>query len=317
MWSIQQAAEPGELSVAAELLGLEGVAAPPGRWPPCPFAQASRDGPRFQALLVRQGQRPAGALGFHRLSQGRGIVYLPLQLTPEALPPLARQSLAQQAAAVLEEQPGCLWQVLPGAEQAAGWRAWLFSLGFELLSSVQYWRYPVGTSSRRATGAPPGEVVPAAAFRPEELIQLVHRTYQHSRDFPELAGIDSPAEALASYYRTGTSGDRFWYVACTEGVPVGLLLLAQLAHQPKKQWELCYLGVEPRFRGRGWGRALLNHGLAEARSHGVQELLLGVDRRNEPALRLYRRLGFELFDQRELFCRLPTTAPATSPQPPA
>jgi RimJ/RimL family protein N-acetyltransferase len=46
------------------------------------------------------------------------------------------------------------------------------------------------------------------------------------------------------------------------------------------------------WRGRGVGTALLAAGIDWARQHGLHKLSLGVFPGNEPALALYRKLGF-------------------------
>lgn len=50
--------------------------------------------------------------------------------------------------------------------------------------------------------------------------------------------------------------------------------------------------VDPGLRGRGIGRALLEAGFAWAAERGAERMLLEVEWANEPALALYRRLGF-------------------------
>ena len=50
--------------------------------------------------------------------------------------------------------------------------------------------------------------------------------------------------------------------------------------------------VDPRHRGKGVGRALVEAGLAWAAAHGAERMLLEVEWANQPALALYRRLGF-------------------------
>jgi ribosomal protein S18 acetylase RimI-like enzyme len=52
------------------------------------------------------------------------------------------------------------------------------------------------------------------------------------------------------------------------------------------------IGVEPAWRGRGVGRALLDALVARARTDGHSALSLSVDGRNAPALALYRSIGF-------------------------
>jgi GNAT superfamily N-acetyltransferase len=50
--------------------------------------------------------------------------------------------------------------------------------------------------------------------------------------------------------------------------------------------------VLPGYRGKGLGKALLAHVIAEARREGVLRLTLLTDRQNERAQALYRKLGF-------------------------
>ncbi len=53
------------------------------------------------------------------------------------------------------------------------------------------------------------------------------------------------------------------------------------------------IGVLPKWRGRGIGRALLQWGVAELRSRGAARIELSVEAANERATGLYRAHGFE------------------------
>jgi ribosomal-protein-alanine N-acetyltransferase len=52
------------------------------------------------------------------------------------------------------------------------------------------------------------------------------------------------------------------------------------------------VAVRPQFRGRGIGTALMHHVLAESRQLGAKRATLEVRASNDPARRLYERLGF-------------------------
>ena len=52
--------------------------------------------------------------------------------------------------------------------------------------------------------------------------------------------------------------------------------------------------VRPEHRGTGMSRALVEHLVDHARHHVVQ-IHLGVWSENEPAIRLYRKLGFDIY----------------------
>ena len=66
---------------------------------------------------------------------------------------------------------------------------------------------------------------------------------------------------------------------------------AQLAREPH-QGEFRTLSIAPGARGRGVGRALVEHCLDRARSAGLTEVLLFSLKEMLPAHRLYSRLGF-------------------------
>ncbi len=65
------------------------------------------------------------------------------------------------------------------------------------------------------------------------------------------------------------------------------------------------LAVRPEFRGRGYGTALLRHILREGRRQGAQRATLEVRLSNQPALRLYTRLGFEVAGTRRNYYTSP------------
>ena len=56
------------------------------------------------------------------------------------------------------------------------------------------------------------------------------------------------------------------------------------------------IGVDPQWRGRGIGEALLRALLAHAQQQGVATISLSVECDN-PAMQLYEKLGFERYEQ--------------------
>ena len=65
------------------------------------------------------------------------------------------------------------------------------------------------------------------------------------------------------------------------------------------QGELANIAIDDRFRGRGFGGALLDHVLALARSRGVQTLFLEVRAGNRAAAGLYASRGFSEIGRRK------------------
>ena len=68
------------------------------------------------------------------------------------------------------------------------------------------------------------------------------------------------------------------------------------------------MGLTPEARGHGWGRQITQHAQYLARRAGVERIVLAVDAANGPALRMYRAMGFEIWDRRTVFVRFSSTS---------
>ena len=138
----------------------------------------------------------------------------------------------------------------------------------------------------------------AAAFA-----EALDASYLGSLDMPELEGARSLADVLEGHRASGRFDPHRWRVGHLPGdpAPSAILLLADPPDRPA--WEVAYLGLAPRARGLGLGRAALAHALDLARPH-APTLELAVDARNLPALRLYRGAGFIEHDRRSVHLAL-------------
>jgi ribosomal-protein-alanine N-acetyltransferase len=67
--------------------------------------------------------------------------------------------------------------------------------------------------------------------------------------------------------------------------------------------EVLSIAVDGRARRRGLGRRLLRRNLQRLATFGVGRVFLEVDAGNEPALALYRRMGFVEAGRREGYYR--------------
>jgi ribosomal protein S18 acetylase RimI-like enzyme len=107
------------------------------------------------------------------------------------------------------------------------------------------------------------------------------------------------ADAYLSYmWSRCARHDGSVFVAEIDGEVAGFVcLLARVARAEPDDGDafhalLSELGVNAASRGRGVGRALIEHALGHAREHGASNVRLSVYAGN-PARELYRRLGFE------------------------
>ena len=79
------------------------------------------------------------------------------------------------------------------------------------------------------------------------------------------------------------------YIAVSNGETIGCVALIPMRDGV---YELSKMAITPRFQGRGIGRALLLHALAEARAIGARSLFLGSNTILAGAVRLYESVGF-------------------------
>jgi ribosomal protein S18 acetylase RimI-like enzyme len=79
-----------------------------------------------------------------------------------------------------------------------------------------------------------------------------------------------------------------------DGALAGLLVLQTVPTVSAAQdWtEITELYVQPAFRRKGVGKALIEAALAHARHHGSSEVHLLVDPQNAPAISFYEAVGF-------------------------
>ncbi len=82
---------------------------------------------------------------------------------------------------------------------------------------------------------------------------------------------------------------RLWVVRDESSLVRGFLLSWVVTDE----LQILDVAVDPAVRRRGLGRALLEHAFDDARLSEVRLVLLEVRASNEPALALYRGLGFE------------------------
>jgi ribosomal protein S18 acetylase RimI-like enzyme len=142
----------------------------------------------------------------------------------------------------------------------------------------------------------------------ERVMRLIERTYEGTLDCTALNGVRQVDNVITGYQATGVFRPQNWLIVRAEAKDVGILLLAD--HPQAGHWELMYMGLVPEARGHGWGGQITQHAQWLAGRAGGERIVLAVDAANEPALRMYRSTGFEMWDRRTVYVRF---SPALRP----
>lgn len=108
-----------------------------------------------------------------------------------------------------------------------------------------------------------------------------------------------PAADFASYL---LEADISVYVACdAKRKIIGFALFRAVGDE----CELLTIVVDPRWRGKGIGAALLAAAVDDFRRSPVKRFFLEVEQENVAAIRLYQRFGFSRIGRREGYYALP------------
>lgn len=122
----------------------------------------------------------------------------------------------------------------------------------------------------------------------------------HHQAFPSIfAGPGSPERDRAHWSSSITKADSACLVAVEAGTVVGFVTVAVVNEnhsllQPGRFGRIGSVGVAARMRGQGIGVALMRQAEVWASERGATELRLNVWAFNEPALAMYRELGYEV-----------------------
>lgn len=127
-------------------------------------------------------------------------------------------------------------------------------------------------------------------------------TYRHGILYAKEYGWDERFEALVArivsdfIYHLKPEKERCW-IAEKEGQIVGAVFLVQ---SDKKVAKLRLLYVEPKARGLGIGKRLVEECIDFARREGYQKLVLWTNSVLKNARKLYRKAGFRLASEEQL-----------------
>lgn len=266
----------------------------------CPEADS------FDLLIAeRQGRLRGAVLG---MAAAGGVASLwPPQLRVHE-PPATATALHSALLDELQRQSVELVQVAlhPHDETSSDW---LERHGYAYIADLLYLRTQVGPAANAALVQPAAnaalvqqlDFIPFAPDLSGRLAHILEATYEASLDCPRLDGWRRTSDVLASYRATGQFLPARWLLVQHRGDDVGCLLLTD--HPHLDALEILYMGLAQPWRRRGWGQQLVQHAIEGVRRAGRRQLLVAVDRLNEPALRIYRRAGFVPWARRKILAQ--------------
>lgn len=237
--------------------------------------------------LAFRGQEPIAAVLLVPSPGRTAILFISPTIAGNA--PGVEAQLARQACAGQDPTHVGLIQAIldPGQRPEA---AALTEAGFTPLAELIYMQRSTQGGSARLE-LPPGVEVHrwSAASRPIFTAGIL-ASYEQTLDCPGLLGLRTIDDIIAGHMASGKFVPELWLALTHGDEPVAVMLINPL---PQRQSaELVYLGLAPKWRGRGLGRRLLSFGLAQAAQRHAQTLSLAVDDSNTPAMRLYEAMGF-------------------------
>ncbi len=83
-------------------------------------------------------------------------------------------------------------------------------------------------------------------------------------------------------------------------LPTFLSFNSSVGQLAKEQFYLSNIAVYPKYRGRGIGKILMQKALEQAKKQGYNTMVLDVEKYNNPAISLYKKLGFEIINEFKL-----------------
>jgi GNAT superfamily N-acetyltransferase len=125
----------------------------------------------------------------------------------------------------------------------------------------------------------------------ERFEKVISQSYEGTMDCPGLSGLRTMGEVVEGHRYSGIFEPKGWWLMEYEGEDVGVILLNS-TEEVANRLELVYMGLARRARGKRLGRVLLSRAFEAAGWLDKKIIRLAVDRKNVPAIKLYRRFGF-------------------------
>ncbi|MHA1125018.1 MAG: GNAT family N-acetyltransferase [Candidatus Heimdallarchaeota archaeon] len=129
----------------------------------------------------------------------------------------------------------------------------------------------------------------------EEIIEVISKAYAVSNDkLHKIEKLGDPEIARKFLTKVQTSFAEAAYTVESSVIRKnGILCAGMVSGVLGKRGMIMEVGVNPDFRGQKIGQRFISNYLSQMKSEGIEEVALGVDKDNTPAVKLYQKLGFK------------------------
>jgi len=129
----------------------------------------------------------------------------------------------------------------------------------------------------------------------DEIIEVISKAYAISKDrLHKIEKLGDPKTTKKFLQRVQTSFTEAAYSVESSVLRKNDKLCAGMVSGVHgKKGMIMEVGVNPDFRGQKIGQRFISNYLQQMKSEGIEEVVLGVDEDNTPAVKLYQKLGFK------------------------
>ena len=197
--------------------------------------------------------------------------------------------------------PGRLVQAIVSDHESL-WARSLINSGYTSLGEIELMSLAVPSGLDPCMPEPPVDWVSfeqLGADAESRFLAVIERTYEESLDCPELIQLRSLRQAFENHRSVGRFRPDWWHLVRVDGDDAAVVLTNEIRSEDSA--EIVYLGVANGFRRQQIGSNLVRLAIRDSQLAGMSELAVGVDRRNLPASKMYRRHGFQLRHVRSVY----------------
>ena len=229
------------------------------------------------------------AKSFHQGSELYQILYQIPNLSPSSV---SQSSVSQPSHAGMDREPGEETETVLALRELYQKAGLTYVTQLIRMERTTPSEFDSSTSFDESPGLSSSKLsfAPYTSLPYDDWVSILEQTYRNSADVPELSELRSARSALEGYQRNRATDSESWYVIRVEDQPAGCILLGD---SDENTGEITYLGLIPEHRGKGYSSGIMRFVLDWMHKQRLNHIVLAVDCRNLPAVRVYQKWGFQ------------------------